>query len=659
MTRVVLSPANSFDQGGSQGHLYGNVAFASKVTIDKPITVLNLVFKTTLNTPNLKPFIYSESKGLIGTGPIKQTVNGINSIPFTAPVDLQPGTYRIGFTAFNSSTDSVTYFGISNNNGSTNTINGLNFVTAPGVYYSGTKGDVFPDVFISSAQFIFGIDYNYNSAPQWGTIPVQSVRKNASASVYLPNHVHDADGNALTFSASSSNTGVANVSVSGNNLTVTGISKGTAIITVYANDGTVSSSTTFTVSVVNTGPTGTTIPSQSTKKDAVITLNLANYFSDVDWDALSYSVSSSQPGVATASVAGSTLTLTGKEVGSTWINVDATDGQYTATQGFTLTVTDTVPTVSVSSPSANMTLYENDTFNIDGAASDVNANQSVTVYAQINNDPRIVLGIGLSNAPIPFNKLLKFSHGKLFDGETEISGTLVDGIPHKIKVWAVDSDGGQSGITEITFYVVPNRPPSLTVDTVLPSGVINSDKFTITGTAGDPDNNPISALYKINNGNPFPLEILDGRWSFDITLAQLVVGENIIVIELIDSYNFKVSKTIKLNKNEVKTPILNAVARYKIELPKGSAKGVLLFIERDNDLDLQVELSMTLAGEQEQYVTLTPDNTAPVPNKTDVVEDTFYHEANEPKTNVILKLSTSREDVNIHRKIHLVSGVVE
>lgn len=498
-----------------------------------------------------------------------------------------------------------------------------------------------------------------NTAPQWGSIQAQSVRKNTSASVHLPNHVHDADGNTLSFSASSSNTGVANVSVSGNNLTVTGISKGTATITVYANDGTVSSPTTFTVSVVNTGPTGTTIPSQSTKKDAVITLNLANYFSDVDLDALSYSVSSSQPGVATASVAGSTLTLTGKEVGSTWINVDATDGQFTATQGFTLTVTNTVPTVSVSSPAANRTLYENDTFTIGGAASDVNANQSVTVYAQINNDPRIVLGIGLSNAPIPFNKLIKFSRGKLFDGETEISGTLVDGIPQTIKVWAVDGDGGQSGITEITFYVVPNRPPALTVDTVLPNGIINSDKFTISGTAGDPDSNAITALYKINNGNPFPLEILDGRWLFELTLAQLAVGENIIVIELIDSYNFKVSKTIKLNKNEVKTPILNAVARYKIELPKGSAKGVLLFIERDHDLDLQVELSMTLAGEQEQYVTLTSTNTAPVPNKTDVVEDTFYHEANEPKTNVILKLSTEREDVNIHRKIHLVSGVVE
>ncbi|MFF5994294.1 hypothetical protein AAGS61_06005 [Lysinibacillus sp. KU-BSD001] len=499
-----------------------------------------------------------------------------------------------------------------------------------------------------------------NSAPQWSTIPNQSVRKNTSASVYLPNHVYDADGNALTFSASSSNTGIANVVVSGNNLTVTGISKGTATITVYASDGIVSSPTIFTVSVTNTGPIGSTIPAQSTKKDAIITLNLANYFSDVDLDALSYAVSSSQPGVATASISGSILTLTGKEIGSTWITVDATDGQYTATQAFTLTVTNTAPTVSVSSPTSNMTLYENDTFNITGAASDVNANQSVTVYAQINNDSRIVLGIGLSSAPIPFNKLLKFSRGKLYDGETEISGVLLDGIPHKLKVWAVDGDGGQSIITERTFYVVPNRPPILTVDTVQPNGIIDRDKFTISGTASDPEGNPVTAAYRVNGGNSIALEVVDGRWAFDITLTQLVVGQNTIVVELTDSYNFKVSKTIKLNKNEVKTPILQSVARYKIEPPKGSAKGVLLWIQRDVDLDnLSVELSMTLQGEQEQYVSLTPTESEPAPVSNGIVEDEFYYEALEPKNNIILKLSTTRTDININHKIHLISGVLE
>ncbi|MEK4425381.1 hypothetical protein [Solibacillus sp. FSL K6-1523] len=260
--------------------------------------------------------------------------------------------------------------------------------------------------------------------------------------------------------------------------------------------------------------------------------------------------------------------------------------------------------------------------------------------------------------PIPFNKQLKFVGGKLYDGATPITGNLTDGVPHTLKIWAQDGDGGQSAITERTFYAVPNRPPVLTVDTVQPNGIINTDKFTVSGTASDPDGNPVTAAYRINGGNSVNLQITDGKWAFDIALAQLQVGQNTIVVELTDSYNFKVSKTIKLNKAEVKTPILDAVARYKIEPPKGSAKGVLLWIQRDEDLtDLKVQLSMTLQGEQESYVTLTPTNTAPVDSET--VEDEFYFEADEAKNNIILKFSTSRPDNNIDHKIHLISGVLE
>lgn len=408
---------------------------------------------------------------------------------------------------------------------------------------------------------------------------------------------------------------------------------------------------------VNTAPTFTQIPTQSTKKDLPITINLANYFSDPQGDALTYTVSLSNQSVATATVSGSTLTLTGKEIGSVWITVNANDGEFTTSQGFALNVTNTAPTVSISSPSANMTLYENDVFNIAGSASDVNANQSVTIYAQVNLEQRIVLGIGLSNAAIPFNKQLKFKGGKLYDGETAITGSLTDGVPHTLKIWAQDSDIGQSPITERTFYVVPNRPPVLTVDTVQPSGIINIDKFTISGGASDPDGNNITAAYRINGGNSVALEIIDGKWAFDITLAQLVVGQNTIVVELMDSYDFKVSKTIKLNKNEVKTPVLQSVARYKISPPKGSAKGVLMWIQRDTDLDLNVDLSMTLKGEQESYVPLTATHTVPV--YEGVVEDEFYYETQEPKDNIILKLTTTRPSVNINNKIYLIMGVLE
>ncbi len=317
------------------------------------------------------------------------------------------------------------------------------------------------------------------------------------------------------------------------------------------------------------------------------------------------------------------------------------------------------PTVSLTGPSDNATLYETDTLNIKGTAHDADADQSVTVFYQINSEQRKVLATNISQTQIALSKQLTFKGGKLYDGDTALTSTLADGVAHTLKVWAEDSEKSSSAIVERTFYVVPNRAPLLSVDAVVPSGVVDADKFKISGTASDQDaNSTVKVTRRINAGNV--VEIYSGTggaWEFDLALSQLVVGQNTIVIEVVDNYGAKTSKTITLNKKEMKTPILQSVARYKIEPPKGSAKGVLLFIQRDEELDVKVELSMTLSGEQEQYETLTPVNTAPV--QQGVVEDTFEHEGLEAKQNIILKITPSRTDLSFNHKIHLISGAVD
>ncbi|WP_144788238.1 sialidase family protein [Lysinibacillus fusiformis] len=319
------------------------------------------------------------------------------------------------------------------------------------------------------------------------------------------------------------------------------------------------------------------------------------------------------------------------------------------------------PSITIVSPENNQTLYENDKMNISGDAYDSDKDQSVTVFYQINGEQRKVLATNVSQTQITLSKQLTFKDGKLYDGETVLTGTLAEGVAHTLKVWAVDSENGQSATVERTFYVVPNRAPLLAIDAVVPSGIINADKFKVNGTASDQDaNSSVKVNYRINGANP--IEIYNGTggaWEFEVSLGQLQNGENLVVVEVIDNYNAKTSKTIKLNKDEVKTPILQSVARYNIEPPKGSAKGVLLFVERDEELDLKVELSMKLTGEQEQFETLTPESTAPMPYTDSVVEDTFYYEATEPKSNIILKLTPSRSDLFMKHKIHLVSGAVE
>ena len=325
-------------------------------------------------------------------------------------------------------------------------------------------------------------------------------------------------------------------------------------------------------------------------------------------------------------------------------------------------VPNSAPTLTLNTTD-NRTLYENDTILLDGQASDVNNGDIVNVKYSIDGGTARAITTAISDGktPVVFAKQLTFKSSKLYDGEIALTPTLADGTPHILKVWAEDDKGGRSVEQLRTFYVVPNRAPLLAIDTIIPSGIINTDKFTISGTASDQDTNAnVTVTYRINSG--ISTEIYNGpggAWEFEVALAQLQVGENTIVVEAIDNYGAKTSKTIKLNKNEVKAPILQSVARYKITPPKGSAKGVLLFIERDEALNLKVELSMTLAGEQEQYVTLIPDNTAPMPNSVGIVEDTYFHESTEPKDNIILKLSTTRPDATVNHKIHLISGAVE
>lgn len=320
-----------------------------------------------------------------------------------------------------------------------------------------------------------------------------------------------------------------------------------------------------------------------------------------------------------------------------------------------------VPTATLTGPGENTTLYENDTFTIAGTAYDDDADQSVTVYYQINSEQRKVLATNLSKTQIALSKQLIFKGGKLFDGEVVLTDTLAEGVPHTLKVWAVDNEGAQSATIERTFYVVPNRAPLLAIDAVVPNGIINTDKFKISGTASDQDaNSNIKVNYRINGANP--VEVYNGEggaWEFEVSLAQLVLNENTIIIEVIDNYDAKTSKTIKLNKNEVKTPILQSVARYKVEPPKGAARGVLIWVQRDEELDLKVELSMTLVGEQEQYILLEADPDKIVPVTDGIVEDEYYHETVEPKDNIILKLTTTRPNINIDNKVYLIMGVVE
>lgn len=314
------------------------------------------------------------------------------------------------------------------------------------------------------------------------------------------------------------------------------------------------------------------------------------------------------------------------------------------------------PTIAITSPTNNQTLYENDTINISGDAYDADKDQSVTVFYQINNEARKVLATNLSQTQISLSKQLTFKGGKLYDGETALTGILADGVAHTLKVWAEDSEKASSAIIERTFYVVPNRAPLLTVINPTPSGIIDVDSFSISGTYSDADGNTTTVVYRINGGNSVQIaQGISGDFTFDVTLGSLQVGVNAITIEATDSYGAKTTKTVKLNKTKVVSPITRSTVRYKVAPPTGTASEILVWLQRDANLTLNASVSMTLSGEAESFVAMTKNATSTLSDGR--VEDEFYHQVAEAKDSIVLKFDLTKSSVDANEAITLITGV--
>lgn len=126
-----------------------------------------------------------------------------------------------------------------------------------------------------------------------------------------------------------------------------------------------------------------------------------------------------------------------------------------------ITLLNSNPTVTLTTAD-NRTLYENDTYNISGSATDTDSGNVVMVKYQINGGTIRTIATQVSTgAAVPFNRVLTFKAGVLYDGATAVTGNLAEGTQHVLTVWAEDDRGGKSAEQTRTFYVVPF--PNLTV----------------------------------------------------------------------------------------------------------------------------------------------------------------------------------------------------
>lgn len=317
------------------------------------------------------------------------------------------------------------------------------------------------------------------------------------------------------------------------------------------------------------------------------------------------------------------------------------------------------PTLILATSDAK-TLYENSVIEISGTAKDGDVGDVVMVKYSINGGTaRSITSPISTGVDVPFYKALTFRSSKLFDGATEITATLGEGTQHVLKVWCEDDKGAKSAEQTRTFYVVPNRPASLTINPISQQiDLVDADKVNVSGNVSDPDSNVVSVKYKIANGSFSEVyNGTGGTFTFDVSLTHLTIGENILTVQATDSYGAVTQKTLKITKAQNSQPLKQAVTRYKLTPPNGTAKGVLLWIQREvGDLVVDAEISMTAAGAPEDFKPMTKSSTAFV--RTGIEEDEFTFEHTESVANIILKVTMTRTSTASTQGITLISGVL-
>ena len=181
----------------------------------------------------------------------------------------------------------------------------------------------------------------------------QIVEEGAEVQVDISGAFSDPDGDVLAHGAASNAPSVAQATVSGSDVTVSGIAPGTATVTLAATDpGGLSAALTFvvTVTAANRAPTvSAQIADQRVEEGAEVQVDISEAFTDPDGHDLTYDAVSDAQDIAVASVSGSEVTVSGVAPGTTAVTVTATDpGGLSATQAFTVTVTtaNRAPTVS-------------------------------------------------------------------------------------------------------------------------------------------------------------------------------------------------------------------------------------------------------------------------------------------------------------------------
>ena len=181
-----------------------------------------------------------------------------------------------------------------------------------------------------------------------GTLPAQTLVIGTASVVDMAPYFSDPNEDTLTYTASSSSLGIVSVEMSGlsdSHLKMTPLAAGTATVTIEVTDLHGLSFAQSFSATVNPAPNrapaavGTISDQTLMARGASRILNVSSSFYDLDADTLHYTASSNNTGVVSVNISGSQVTLVPEGKGSATVTVTASDGELTATQTISVSIT--------------------------------------------------------------------------------------------------------------------------------------------------------------------------------------------------------------------------------------------------------------------------------------------------------------------------------
>ena len=356
------------------------------------------------------------------------------------------------------------------------------------------------------------------------TIPHQDLAVGDTVALDISNTFTDPDGDTLGFMVETDDTAVATVSLDGSMVTLVAVGPGSAFITVTATDPDgASAAQTFAANVAqgNRAPRAVgEIPDGVLPEGQTFTASVEMFFMDPDGDTLSYEAESSDTTVATASMAGSIITVMAVAEGVASITVTATDpGGLSATQTTTVSVVSTnrAPMLTDTIPHQNMMPGETIALDLSNNFTDPDGD---TLTFTAETDDTTVATVSIDGSMVT---LVAVDLGSAF-----------------ITVAATDPDGASAAQTFAANVAIGNRAP-MAVGEIAARTMTAGDSVTVdvSGNFSDPDDDDLTYTAASSDEDAATVTVAGA----EVTVTGVAAGSATVTVTATDPGGLSATQT--------------------------------------------------------------------------------------------------------------------